>query len=506
MAQAPLTVNIKDAYKDGISFYRDATSTDFTNYIDIYYLGIPYQYSQQTDLLFEVVSGLPDGYSLTGSTGHFTGGTISPDGDRTTLETSESAVPGTYNLTVKVYYRTVFNYSGTNQYKTIASAFFTLKIVVLDDPIVVIPPNVQSVIKNEDISISNNQNVTIGLIAQGNLTVAQWRVTGLPPGLSVNYSNIVGTATVIGDFDVTLTLDYREGYQGPIFTETKIITITVDQGVPVVNLNGLGGNWNGETYVVSTSGKQGKAFNLQIAASNNPDTYAATGLPLGLTIGNSGLISGTPTTPGSYAVLLYATNATGTSLPATLRLDITEATVPTFLDNGGVDIFFDLQTRALSLTPPKAEATIASGSTVVNRLAVETLMIKTGETLWLNLRFTKGTTALDPEATGLRFGVAGKLGGSLLMEGDTFTKVGEGSGAYYRMRVESIASEFGAIIDDYYDDDAVEQISEAKENQSGASGEIEGLCEIVLTTGSGESIADIKSDTLGVTLKRSLFA
>ena len=176
-----------------------------------------------------------------------------------------------------------------------------------------------------------------------------------------------------------------------------------------------------------------------------------------------------------------------------------------FLSLNGVDVFFDLQSRALSLTPPKPEVTITNDSKVINEMEVERLLVKTGETLWINLRFVKGTTPLDPVATGLRFGVAGKVGGPLLMEGDTFTKVGTGSSAYYRMRVTAVENEFGAIIDDYYDDDAVEQITEARENQSGASGELEGLCEVVLTTGTGATIADLKSDTLGVVLKRSIF-
>ena len=177
-----------------------------------------------------------------------------------------------------------------------------------------------------------------------------------------------------------------------------------------------------------------------------------------------------------------------------------------FLSLNGVDVFFDLQSRALSLTPPKAEATIANDSKVINSMEVDRLIVKAGETLWLNLRFVKGPTPFDPVATGLRFGVVGKLGGPLLMEGDTFTKVGTGSLAYYRMRVTAVENEFAAIIDDYYDEDAVEQIASANENQPSTSGDIEGLCELVLTTGSGETIADIKSDTLGVVLKRSIFA
>ncbi len=51
----------------------------------------------------------------------------------------------------------------------------------------------------------------------------------------------------------------------------------------------------------------GTAVSLQLAASDTAATsaqfdWAATGLPAGLSIGNSGLISGTPTTPGTYNV------------------------------------------------------------------------------------------------------------------------------------------------------------------------------------------------------------
>lgn len=206
-----------------------------------------------------------------------------------------------------------------------------------------------------------------------------------------------------------------------------------------------------------------------------------------------------------YEVVAAPTNPSEIAAPAPIPVPTT-ALPTTFLQNNGVDLFFDLQSRALSLTPPKAEATIANDSKVINTMEVERLIVKTGETLWLNLRFVKGTTPFDPVASDLRFGVAGKLGGPLLMEGDSFTKVGEGPAAYYRMRVTAIENEFAAIIDDYYDEDAVEQIASANENQPSTSGDIEGLCELVLTTGSGETIADIKSDTLGVVLKRSIFA
>ena len=293
--------------------------------------------------------------------------------------------------------------------------------------------------------------------------------------------------------------------------------------IPVINLNHFTSTTNAGEVVYSYSMQQNREVSIQILATNSPTAFTATNLPSGLTINNSGLIKGIPTNSGMFVSTITATNSTGSSVPKNLRFDVTAASsetgggstivvpinpsgeAPTFLKNDGVDLFFDLQSRHLSLTPPKEETAISSDTKVINSLVADRLLIKTGETLWLNLRFVKGTTPLDPEATGLRFGVAGKLGGPLLMEGDSFTKVGSGSAAYYRMRVTAIENEFSAIIDDYYDEDAVEQISTASESQATSSGDIEGLCEVVLTTGSGENIAALKSDTLGVTLKRSIF-
>ena len=58
----------------------------------------------------------------------------------------------------------------------------------------------------------------------------------------------------------------------------------------------------------------GKPFTYHIVASNSPTSYAAVGLPAGLTINTAtGLISGTPTTVGDTNVILGATNANGTS-------------------------------------------------------------------------------------------------------------------------------------------------------------------------------------------------
>jgi Zn-dependent metalloprotease len=65
----------------------------------------------------------------------------------------------------------------------------------------------------------------------------------------------------------------------------------------------------------SQSATVGTAVNLQVSASSTNSgslTYAATGLPAGLSISSStGLISGTPTTAGSYSTTVTVTDSTG---------------------------------------------------------------------------------------------------------------------------------------------------------------------------------------------------
>ncbi|MFD0351068.1 RICIN domain-containing protein [Kitasatospora aburaviensis] len=75
-----------------------------------------------------------------------------------------------------------------------------------------------------------------------------------------------------------------------------------------------------ETVVLNNPGNQsataGTAVSLPLTATDNagrPLTFSATGLPAGLSIGPSGLISGTPTTGGISNVVLTASSGTANS-------------------------------------------------------------------------------------------------------------------------------------------------------------------------------------------------
>src|SRR6266536_4270401 len=67
------------------------------------------------------------------------------------------------------------------------------------------------------------------------------------------------------------------------------------------------------TSSLTASGTVGSSLSYQLTATNNPTSFNATSLPPGLGVNTStGLISGTPTTAGTYNVPISSTNSNGT--------------------------------------------------------------------------------------------------------------------------------------------------------------------------------------------------
>jgi hypothetical protein len=121
--------------------------------------------------------------------------------------------------------------------------------------------------------------------------------TPLPPGLAINTSTglISGTPTTAGTTSVTVT---ASNGASPCNTATATVVITI-------------GNTPAITSPLTACGTIGSAFSYQITATNNPTSYNASPLPLGLSVNTStGLISGTPTTAGTTNVTISASNGT----------------------------------------------------------------------------------------------------------------------------------------------------------------------------------------------------
>ncbi|MGF1430528.1 putative Ig domain-containing protein [Kitasatospora sp. LaBMicrA B282] len=131
-----------------------------------------------------------------------------------------------------------------------------------------------------------------------------YSATGLPAGLSISSSGLIsGTPSTAGTSSVSVTAtDTTDASGSTSFSWT---------------VAGNTGNTVTVTNPGSQSGTVGTAASLQISASDSASgqslTYSATGLPAGLSISSSGLISGTPTTAGTSSVTVTAKDSTGAS-------------------------------------------------------------------------------------------------------------------------------------------------------------------------------------------------
>ena len=101
-------------------------------------------------------------------------------------------------------------------------------------------------------------------------------------------------------------------------TSTPItVTILNESGTPVIN-----------SLSVLTA-KLRMPFQFQVTASDNPSSFTASDLPPGMTCSSNGLISGTPTTLGSYSSKVSASNLLGSGIQLTLDFQILS---PTYLE------------------------------------------------------------------------------------------------------------------------------------------------------------------------------
>jgi hypothetical protein len=142
-----------------------------------------------------------------------------------------------------------------------------------------------------------------------------------------------GAAKLNGN-DVEGTFTFEEPEKSPeIGTSKQKILFTPSQNLQI-NLNAtpsieINVTVNNSVLPVITSpsnanGTYLQNFSYQITAFNNPTAYAAPNLPTGLTINNTGLISGDQTKSGIYKVAIRAINGAG-NFETTLNIVIAKA-------------------------------------------------------------------------------------------------------------------------------------------------------------------------------------
>ena len=269
------------------------------------------------------VTGLPTGLSIDPAGGSITG---------------TPSVPGTYNVGI-----TATNAVGTGP---------TALLVLTVNPSALAP-----VITSSPALTGTVGTAFSSTVAASNSPTSFTITSGtLPAGLSLDApsGNITGNPT-----QVTTTTVWIAGSNGNGLGPSLGILVTIQPAptVPTITSNG------------TAAGQVGQPFSYQITATNSPTSYAATGLPTGLSLDPvAGVINGIPgaATTQAISVTLSASNGSGTGNPQTLLLTINPAPATPVINSastasGQVGVAFSYQIGASNTPTSFAAANLPNG-------------------------------------------------------------------------------------------------------------------------------------------------
>ena len=136
----------------------------------------------------------------------------------------------------------------------------------------------------------------------------------LPPGLNINGQSLTGTPTTAGTYSFTITAQSTAVQASALknFTVTILQSATIDNPSPLPN------------------GVVGQPYSITITASGGTKPYqfgSQFTLPPGLTLSQTGLLSGTPSTAGSYTLRLSVLDANGITSVKDFALTVTAAAI-----------------------------------------------------------------------------------------------------------------------------------------------------------------------------------
>lgn len=142
--------------------------------------------------------------------------------------------------------------------------------------------------------------------ASGGTTPYTYSLTAgsLPAGLALSSSGVLsGTPTAAGTFNFTIKATDNSTGSGAPFSASQAFTLTVAGPTLTVSPSSLPTGTGGVAYshtISANGGSGGYTFSLSAGA-----------LPPGIAVSSAGLVSGTPTTAGSYTFTVTATDGFG---------------------------------------------------------------------------------------------------------------------------------------------------------------------------------------------------
>lgn len=172
--------------------------------------------------------------------------------------------------------------------------------------------------------------------------------------------------------------------------------------------------------------RKGQYFEYQMAATNAPTSWAAPGLPGGMTISNAGLISGTASAPGVYLIRVTATNVDGPSAVLEVAMGIEDTN---FNDGIGIDVNIDLRSGAVTVP-----GIVPTGNDNPNP---PTMFLKYNDKVFLDLGFLKGEELQTMAMASIKMNIREFDGETVLVESDGLIQViGTSDRPRYRIFVD----------------------------------------------------------------------